>query len=599
MKIFIDSTLSGNNISKTVSNTMTQSPEAIDMLSTNVVEGLSEYGNMANTYMKLQKLKIILTSSKELLIIMIILFLIIMLIITYIKLSYSRYPRYWWLSHTINLEANLQEFNETISDFVLTSIDLEYNTPRYIYNALIIKKFRKLRNIHNRIVNYVSVIVLQNYKNKNVGKLENLIINNTNEDSLKNYWTRKNKNYTRINNFLQNKDDKVKGKTLNEVIPAILNNRFESSKNVKDGTKEDSEFLYTQFKKITKLKNTIHNYFENNFYNFIDYDNISDLENNKTLIKYGKYYNLNELLNSSKKYIHTHEHGHVTHEDLVHTHEHEHIVSDITQIEGILKNFPGSSEINTTELINDLINFIINIINSKYNIEYENFIDYERYKNDSSKSSTQLTLFINNKNNTIILYDKVIEIKNKITTILSSSDYSPLYDELYVEYETFILTTKDNNDLNLFNDDETNRLMNKYQNILDILYKTDYDDEIENAIKFVLRYNIDDNPDKDKKLGNLLNYTTKLFDLMLYIEYYLETYDNYDMRRKPTISELKKLYKKHIDRSVNFYFMEGFINQWSDLFKLDHPSHLKWMVKWIRDIIPTYSELGDFLKRNI
>lgn len=469
---------------------------------------------------------------------------------------------------------NLLDYGDTISGklYFFDKIESEIK----VYNKPMIKKCKKTRGDDKFTMNII------NFKDK----IEEIQSNVFKDESFK-----EEEFFKEFENI--DKDKYIEG------VEKLINTNFNwspASKFIKnDKNKEKiTDFFEKDLVYLSKeeLKDVYNEYMENNcIFNFVDLENIelndiNQLSNNKLIERYGQYMEtpLMEIITEIKGRY-----------------------PDNEKVEEFITRNNNNDFYTTTktsppipELVDELVKELKEVFFDFYGIDevfYKHFLGIEDSLDIKeircSKDPTKEKDFDND--------DEKLAFKNNMDILKIIEDFKDNYDTEYerfltdyyllierVVYTTF--NTKDNN--NVFTERQQRSIINIYQNIVDFVYLKTNKGDIEDSIKFTVHHILNTDSKKDEKLDNLLELYIAIDEFFILGGKYKAKLEDYNLKRKPDISQLTGLYKCNFDNIYNYFIQKGIFNQWKQYFSGQRPTRYSWIFgKFVDDFDETYKGL--------
>ena len=370
-----------------------------------------------------------------------------------------------------------------------------------------------------------------------------------------------------------------------------------------------------KFKKNDKYKDAINNFFEqisdtnltnkrkndifndhmksNSIFNFVDLNNISEMYsilNNDLSKKYGKY-----LSNSLYAIVSD------INEDLKNKYGDSYIDTEIKLKEYLNENSTALS-INESPPINDLFDNLLNQFKSVYfdlyNIDEEYFheILIQGFDDIDNLESKEKCKKKNLKNPVLISEAEKESFQNAMRVLViiynykqeysSTTDKTVFRTEYYYFIEQVVFTTFDlKNHSNVFGENTINNIITIYQTIIDLSYLETDNNTIMTALRFTIYQILSPDPNKDLKLEALIDLYVSFNEIYMINENYKATLIEYNNKRNPSLKKLKELYIKAYDNILNYFIIDGIVNQFKKYFTGKRPPRYSWILSNIIDYI--------------
>lgn len=132
-------------------------------------------------------------------------------------------------------------------------------------------------------------------------------------------------------------------------------------------------------------------------------------------------------------------------------------------------------------------------------------------------------------------------------------------------YKTYV--TKDNIQTNVFSEFDTNTILSKFRNILDILLLIENRKTIEMTMDFTIHYMLDPDSSKTEKLNTYSQFYLQLFEYIAYHENNYERILRYNRSRWPVLPQLQKSYTRQFVSAYKIFIVENIAEQWTKFGK--------------------------------
>ena len=370
-----------------------------------------------------------------------------------------------------------------------------------------------------------------------------------------------------------------------------------------------------KFKKNKKYKNTIDDFFEqisdthltnknkhdtfneymksNSIFNFVDLNNVSEIYsilNNDLSQKYGKYLgrSLYVIVSDISK-------------DLKNKYGDIYIDTETMLSEYLDDNAAALSIVESppvNELFDNLLEQFKSVYFDLYNIDEEYFQEIlkqgfdnidnlqpkqkckkKKLKNPVLISETEKERFQNAMRVLVIIYNYKQEYR-------SSTDKTKFRTEYYFFIEQVVYTTFDLKDhSNVFGANTIHNILTIYQNIIDLSYLETDKDTIMMALQFTIYHILSPDPNKDLKLEALMDLYVSFNEIYMINENYKSTLLDYNNKRNPSLKKLKELYIKSYENILNYFIIDGIVNQFKKYFSGKRPPRYSWILSSVVDYI--------------
>ena len=164
------------------------------------------------------------------------------------------------------------------------------------------------------------------------------------------------------------------------------------------------------------------------------------------------------------------------------------------------------------------------------------------------------------------LLETVHTVLSRGSTLISNQDYNELKSTYYIDLEKFMYktyVTKDNIQTNVFLEFDTNTILSKFRNILDILLLIENRETIEMTMDFTMHYMLDPDSSKIEKLNIYSQFYLQLFEYIAYHENNYERILRYNRSRWPVLPQLQKSYTRQFISAYKIFIVENIAEQWS------------------------------------
>lgn len=154
--------------------------------------------------------------------------------------------------------------------------------------------------------------------------------------------------------------------------------------------------------------------------------------------------------------------------------------------------------------------------------------------------------------------------------LISIEDYEQLKSTYYIDLEKFMYktyVTKDNIQTNVFSEFDTNTILSKFRNILDILLLIENRTTIEMTMDFTIHYMLDPDNSKTEKLNMYSQFYLQLFEYIAYHENNYERILRYNSSRWPVLPQLQKSYTRQFVSAYKIFIVENIAEQWTKFGK--------------------------------
>ena len=164
------------------------------------------------------------------------------------------------------------------------------------------------------------------------------------------------------------------------------------------------------------------------------------------------------------------------------------------------------------------------------------------------------------------LLETVHTVLDDGSRLISIEDYERLKSTYYIDLEKFMYktyVTKDNITTNVFSEFDTNTILSKFRNILDILLLIENRETIEMTMDFTIHYMLDPDSSKTEKLNTYSQFYLQLFEYIAYHENNYERILRYNRSRWPVLPQLQKSYTRQFVSAYKIFIVENIAEQWS------------------------------------
>jgi len=168
------------------------------------------------------------------------------------------------------------------------------------------------------------------------------------------------------------------------------------------------------------------------------------------------------------------------------------------------------------------------------------------------------------------LLETVHTVLDDGSRLISIEDYERLKSTYYIDLEKFMYktyVTKDNIQTNVFSEFDTNTILSKFRNILDILLLIENRKTIEMTMDFTIHYMLDPDSSKTEKLNTYSQFYLQLFEYIAYHENNYERILRYNRSRWPVLPQLQKSYTRQFVSAYKIFIVENIAEQWTKFGK--------------------------------
>lgn len=375
-------------------------------------------------------------------------------------------------------------------------------------------------------------------------------------------------------------------KLVNSDFNWSVSDKFKKTRN----TKIPIENFFKYLKELTKktYSNTFEKFIENDsIFNFLDLDNlflddIKQLTENKLIVKYGNY------TGTAIKDIIL---------DINQTYKNENVETFLKENanDGVLKD---TLQLPIEELLEEMVKQIKGVLFKFYGID-ERYYQYFMNGITTEAKSKCLEKDMNEKD----FGEENDNFTNAMTLLQTIEQFKDLYKdsehfekfkgEYYILMERLLYATFDSNtQRNVFSPNKANTILTIYQNVVDYIIYIEKKDIIDLAIRFTIHHFVNTDKNKTENIQNIAELYISMNELFLMNNTYKEVLDEYNIKRKPSIKELKKLYMDSIKNKTNYFIIDGIVNQWKTLVKFKQPPRYEWLLKPFVDYMKSVSILS-------
>ena len=180
----------------------------------------------------------------------------------------------------------------------------------------------------------------------------------------------------------------------------------------------------------------------------------------------------------------------------------------------------------------------------------------------------------------------LVIIQNYKQEYHSSTDKTKFRTEYYFFIEQVVFTTFDlKNHSNVFGENTINTILTTYQNIIDLSYLETDNSTIMNALQFTIYHILSPDPNKNLKLEALIDLYISFNEIHMINDNYKSTLIDYNNKRNPSLKKLRELYIKSYDNILNYFIIDGIVNQFKKYFTGKRPPRYSWILSGTIDYI--------------
>lgn len=334
---------------------------------------------------------------------------------------------------------------------------------------------------------------------------------------------------------------------------------------------------------------------DKSIFNFVDLDNIDDMDSiltNALFVKYCKY-----LSKSLRNMIIE------VNDDLKQKNPNVYRKTD-NDVNIFLSDNNDHPLLNESEFpnpISDLFDELLKELKEVYFTYYG--IDEEFYAQFNNDGNTQIQIkkkkcsqkdkplekeFLDDKEQN--LFNQRMEFLRKIENMKheypSKSDKTEYLLNTYFKIEEVVYTSFDPEDhTNIFSQMKIAIIIALYQNIIDMSYLDTKLDQITIACQFTIYHILSPDSYKDQKLNSLLDLYVNTNDMYLVNKFYKSTLLDYNNKRNPNMSCMKALYIKNYEMIYKYYLYDGITKPFLQFFRKKRPTRYSWIFSGFVDSI--------------